>query len=59
MPRVLFAVISVPAVLYALMGVLIGTSSVGRLITTSLVIEGLMCLGALAAIGLIGMARRR
>ena len=53
-----FAVVSVPALLYLVLGLLIGTSSVGRLISTAAVTEGFMCLGALAVLGLIRLTRR-
>ncbi|HEX3607619.1 MAG TPA: hypothetical protein VH134_16980 [Candidatus Dormibacteraeota bacterium] len=59
MRPVVFAVISIPALLYLLMGILIGTSSTGRLISSAVVTEGVMCLVALAVIGLIRLTRRR
>jgi len=51
-----FAVISIPALLYLLMGILIGTSSTGRLIGSAVTTEGFMCLLALVVIRL---TRRR
>jgi hypothetical protein len=59
MRPLVFAVISIPALLYLLMGILIGTSSVGRLISMAVVTEGFMCLVALAVIGLLRLTRRR
>ena len=59
MRTVVFAVISIPALLYLLTGILIGTSSTSRLISSAAVTEGFMCLVALAVIGLIRMTRRR
>ena len=52
MPPVVFALVSVPALLYLLTGVLIGTSHPARLISTAVAGEGVMCLGALAAVRL-------
>ena len=49
MPPVVFALVSVPALLYLLVGILIGTGHPGSLVTKAVVIEGVMCLGALAA----------
>jgi len=58
MRPVVFAVISIPALLYLLMGILIGASSTGRLIGTTVVTEGVMCLGALVVIALMRNRRR-
>ena len=52
MRPVVFAVISIPALLYLLMGILIGTRSTGRLISSAVVTEGFMCLLALVVIRL-------
>jgi hypothetical protein len=56
MRPVVFAVISIPALIYLLMGILIGTSSTGRLIGSAATTEVFMCLLALAVIRL---TRRR
>jgi hypothetical protein len=56
MRPLVFAVISIPALLYLLMGILIGTSSPERLIGSAATTEVLMCLVALVVIRL---TRRR
>lgn len=50
MRLVVFAVVSIPALLYLLMAILIGTSITGRLIGSAATIEMCMCLVALAVI---------